>query len=174
MNIHKSVMDLTVREVSAILFLGIKNPKKKTICPCCMRPINSYTLNLVAVDITVLLKIYTLSRVSRKVWINVNQRIKPTSRPFSNAQRWKLIKPKEITGKNKGLWRITKKGIKFLRGEITIPKVLIMYNREIIAIDDSIMVDVHDVYKEKFDLADAYAKIKVPLFKYPSKKSVLK
>lgn len=174
MNVHKSIMNLKVKEVSAIIFLGIKNPKKQTVCPCCMRTLNSYTINLVVVDILILLKIFTISYTTKKRWVNVNQKIKPTSRSFSNSQRWELIKPKIEKGKNRGKWCITKKGINFLKGKITIPKTLIMYNREIIAVDDSIMVDVHDVYKEKFDLRDAYNKTKVSIFGYPSKRSELK
>ena len=176
--IKKSVLDMTCREAGEYIALGINNPKKRTICPACRRSVKSYSIQICRADVDVLMELYTISRCTRKEWVNVNQKIKPTSRSYSSSRRWGLIEKYEINPnnmtsamrRNRGRWRLTKKGQDFLMGKISIPKVLIMYDQNIKRIDDSVWVTVFDCYQEKFNFAEVFNSTLVSLFKYPSKR----
>jgi len=65
---------------------------------------------------------------------------------------WDLIEPC-----SDNVWRITRKGRQFLRGEITLPHKALVYIDRFIGHDTSIMVSVHDVAGKAFDLGEVMA-----------------
>lgn len=66
---------------------------------------------------------------------------------------WDLI---EADPDSVGIWHTTDKGVAFLRGEIRVPKVALIYNSEFYGYENETeTVGVRDCLKDKFDLDKA-------------------
>lgn len=80
---------------------------------------------------------------------------------FQKLKYWGLIFPHEDKGVRKGgWWFITKRGLRFLRGDITLPKTVWMYRNKLVAVEPD-QVHISNVV-DGYTYRVGYAKSAVP------------
>lgn len=85
------------------------------------------------------------------------RRVVPNMRgDFWKCAAWGLIEPKPSTEKQDnglvktGMWKMTEKGMRFVNRQIKIPRVVFVYDTNILGFSED-QVDVVDCLKKKFD-----------------------
>jgi len=117
---------------------------KGAICPCCRQEVKMYTREINST------MAYTLIILHRhfsedKGWLHVPSYLSQMSvigsavrgGDFAKLRYWGLLEPKPVEKKSDkrkdgskrvGFYRMTEKGHKFVLGEVTVPKVALIYN----------------------------------------------
>lgn len=124
-------------------------------CPCCKRHGKYNGYSITKTDARFLVWIFTNG--DKDGWVHT-----PTQAPreflqaksFTNLRYWALIENypndnKKIKGS--GLWRITKKGIKYMQGEMQLPKKAFVFDRTLMGFSEK-QVYFKECFKENFDL----------------------
>lgn len=124
-------------------------------CPCCKRHGKYNGYSITKTDARFLVWIFTNG--DKDGWVHT-----PTQAPreflqaksFTNLRYWALIENypndnKKIKGS--GLWRITKKGIKYMQGEMQLPKKAFVFDRTLVGFSEK-QVYFRECFKENFDL----------------------
>jgi hypothetical protein len=124
-------------------------------CPCCKRHGKYNGYSITKTDARFLVWIFTNG--DKDGWVHT-----PTQAPreflqaksFTNLRYWALIENypndnKKIKGS--GLWRITKKGIKYMQGEMQLPKKAFVFDRTLMGFSEK-QVYFRECFKENFDL----------------------
>jgi hypothetical protein len=129
------------------------NKEKGCICPCCGQNVKIYKHLMNAKKALYLIKIYKATLQGN--WCNVMQIAKADNGDYAKLRFWGLIEEsKEIPTedvKSNGLWRITRKGIQFVRGELRIPKYARVYDNRFYGFhDEDDLITIHDALGEKF------------------------
>jgi len=124
-------------------------------CPCCGRfgKYNGYSIT--KTDARAL--IWILVNGDKHGWVHM-----PTQAPrefmraksFTNLRYWALIENhpndnKEIKGS--GLWRVTNKAVKYISGEMQLPKKAFVFDRTLIGFSEQ-QVYFSECFKDYFDL----------------------
>ncbi len=137
-----------------------KNLKKGCICACCGRKARISKSSLNASKMTALLALY---RIAKEKGINAYYHIDEISNEIGDVPQclkggeWSKLRhfgfieqaigSHENGSKRNGYYRLLKKGILFLKGEITAPKSVYLYNKTIKGFS-----------KENIDIEDASGK----------------
>jgi hypothetical protein len=124
-------------------------------CPCCKRHGKYNGYSITKTDARFLVWIFTNG--DKDGWVHT-----PTQAPreflqaksFTNLRYWALIENypndnKKIKGS--GLWRITNKGIKYMQGEMQLPKKAFVFDRTLVGFSEK-QVYFRECFKENFDL----------------------
>jgi len=116
-----------------------QHKNKGTHCPACDQFVKVYKRSLYGTVVERLVSLYELSGKKAdgdffhvtKIYESLKTYI---TGDFYLASRFGLIEEKPVgadtSKKNSGYWRITAKGIAFLKGEITVPKYVLIQNGE--------------------------------------------
>ncbi len=132
-----------------------KNIKKGSTCPCCYQDARQYRRKLNSGMVSVLTQLYKL-KLAGSDWININTSNIAVGRDYSYLRYWGLIEEKEndsFAKKNSGFWKITAKGIAFLKDEILVPSHIILYNKTLIEFSGK-LVNVQKCMREFFNLEE--------------------
>lgn len=81
-----------------------------------------------------------------------------TTHETSKLSHWELIEEKpglrDDGAKHAGWWRITSRGRQFVLNQIAVPKRAMIYNGELLGLDDAESVTITDVLGTKFNYAE--------------------
>lgn len=116
------------------------------ICPCCDQNAKVYRRKMGYPYVAALRDAYALNGTE---WGNPS--VKPDrSGNVAKLRYWGLME--QEPGKRNGVWRVTPRGEAFLRGRIAVAKWHESYNRKLLKLDDSEMVNVHQAWGSPFDI----------------------
>lgn len=131
----------------------LKNNKDGLTCPCCNRFAKIYKRRLHATIASQLIKLYKLGGANN--YIHTKHLVVGSGiSDFSKAKYWGLIEanPELPTDgkKTNGTWRLTNKGVNFIKGNSTISKYILIYQDAPLG-ESSESVNIYDVLEDKFN-----------------------
>jgi len=116
-----------------------------------------YKWNLLAVMAVSLVKIYKLDYEYPGKWVHVIKEVKTVDGTYAKLRHWGLLEPKgddpEGDTKASGYWRITQKGRDFVRGLITVPKNIFIFDNKLIRVSGE-EVSIKEALGKKFSYAE--------------------
>lgn len=147
--------DTTLGEVREYLH---EHGKKGVDCPACDRLVKIYDRKINGGIVMNLFPMYRFNLENPQDFLHVYSAIKADqgmNMEYSKLAWWNLIekmagKPEDKAKKSSGMWRITPKGIAFLRGQITIPERVSIYDNRIVGYSEN-HVNVREALGNKFD-----------------------
>lgn len=104
----------------------------KTDCPCCGRHAQMYRRSLHHTAAKKLVQLYRLGGDSQ--YVHTSQLVdtgETSIGDFSKAKYWRLIAEAQVTDERKktsGLWKLTEKGIAFVKCQVTIPRTVLVFD----------------------------------------------
>lgn len=145
----------TLEEAKAYLS---ENMLKGTKCPCCKQFVKIYKRQIYKTMALGLIELYRQGGVKDFVHIttllnNPEIAARGLGGDFSKLALWGLIEEKENSETKKrtsGLWRLTEKGINFIKGKSSVPKYVFIYNGKL-AEKSAEHVSIRDVLGKEFD-----------------------
>lgn len=117
-------------------------------CPVCKQTAKVYPRRLNKGMLNSLAAIY---RAGGLRWVDVTT-LNAKNREHNKLAYWMLV---EAHPEKRGLWRITERGIQFLRGQIRVPQHVNVYNNTVLGFS-TVMISASDVI-EGFDFAELMA-----------------
>ena len=138
-------MDTLLQERERIL--RERETPKGTVCRCCGQYAKLYRrkFNSGMAYALILIFKHTFKNSPPGGWIKITHvlakeyGVNANAVEYSKLKLWNLIEPKlsdDRDVKDSGLWRITEKGVLFVRRAISIPKKVYLYNNEISGYSD--------------------------------------
>jgi len=133
------------------------NYEKGCVCPCCNQHVQVYNRKLNSGMAITLIRIY--KNVGNE-WVHVKEFLR--TKKFSNSHDWTLLRHWDLLEekdekcpdqKCSGIWRITRKGIDFVRGKIEVPKFFYMYNKKAHGFSDE-FVNINDCLGDRFSYSE--------------------
>lgn len=125
-------------------------------CPCCGQLVKKYSYSLNAGIAEVLIKMYRNGSFAW-AWVHVNKEIRPASGGyFSLAKWWGLIEQQsndDPAKRGSGLWRLTMKGMRFVRSEITLPKYAEIFDQHLLGFSGK-EITIREALGTKFNYQD--------------------
>lgn len=123
-------------------------------CPCCTQYVKAYKRRVNASMARSLIIMYLHQPKDPEGWMHLPTVLAPRSgNEEPKMRRWGLIEeltePREDGGRA-GFWRITDRGRQFVRGEITIPRYVRIYDDRVLNYEGE-MVSIRDALGAKFD-----------------------
>ena len=115
-------------------------------CPCCKQTAKVYQRRLNKGMLNSLVAIYQAGGNQR--WVDVTT-LNAKNREHNKLAYWDLV---EAHPDHRGLWRITAKGLEFLRGQTRVPQHVNVYNNRVLGFSRT-MISANDVI-DGFDLAE--------------------
>lgn len=129
----------TILEAKAYLR---NNYKKGCKCPCCDQLVQVYRRSINLNMVKALCHIYSISNKKGVEYIHVQREfaelgLRATGMDYIQLARFGLIEESvtatSVEGaKSSGMWKITKLGIAFLKGEYSVPEYVNVYNNKTI------------------------------------------
>lgn len=129
-----------------------------THCPCCDQFVKLYKRKLNSTMAAGVCWLATESGVERQ-WVSVSERAPRwvvSTRQLATVEHWGLIESKPNVDESKrcsGIWRITLRGVRFVRGEIGVPKHVYLYNARLRGFSDE-WTTVHEALGDAYDYAE--------------------
>lgn len=147
----------TINDVKAEIEIVIQDPKKSMGCPCCGKRVISQVHTITSGLTKYLERIYEEGGYNNRDYVHVTSTIFDKDlvriRRYSFLKHWGLLialPGKGEKSKTSGMWKVTEKGEQFLRNKISIPKMILLYNKKLIRIGDE-MVSRSDLRGKPFD-----------------------
>ena len=137
---------------------------KGATCPCCSQFVKLYTRKLNRPMVKALAAIYQYKVRHEPVggWVHIPTQLPELqrSRDYPKLAYWKLLEDKpsdDFKKKNSsGCWRVTKRGVDFLTGRITIPLIAYLYNKQCYGYSSAVAAITKD-FKD-FDFSETMRK----------------
>lgn len=133
-----------------------KELPKGTHCPCCGRPAGYYRVNFNNAMVEGLAWIAKEGKSTDTGWVDVQGKAPRRilkARTYMKAALWGLLEKYKPGAGQGSKWRVTDKGLQFLRSEIRIPKAAMVYDGKVQTfIGDECLV--HQLVNKSFDLND--------------------
>jgi hypothetical protein len=141
-------------------------------CPCCRQYAKIYRRKLTSSMAYALILICRYYRNvhdphSLSEWLHVPEWLSKTSQfgatvrggDWAKLVYWELIEPKtgserEDGSERVGYYRLTEMGLRFVKGEVRVPRVALVYNQSLLRMDDTVKVDIREALTEKFDYGE--------------------
>lgn len=115
------------------------------ICPCCNRFVKLYKIKLNRTMVDALVRIYKGAGYN---WAHIPSMFPylQRSRVYPKLAFWEFLEPRTRVkdGAGVGMWAVTKKGVDFLYGRISVPNAVYVLNGCVVGVDKS-CVDVWGV-----------------------------
>lgn len=141
------------------------NWKKGTTCPCCCQNVQLYSRKLTSSMVYALWLVRNTIAVGDGYFHAENLFKNFTCPPsvrgdFPKLRFWGFIEPKmpntsEVSTSN-GLYKITDKGLEFLKGTMTVPASVLIYNNKFIGFGEK-ETTFHEALKKKFNINELKA-----------------
>ena len=125
------------------------------ICACCGQKVKRHKRRVYSVPAAELVRLYRLNRDDRESFHHISAFAHPIP-VISKMVYWGLVESRINTDSKKrtsGYWRITDKGVSFVKGELTIPSFVYVYNNRVDEISGE-HVSIIDCLDESFNYAD--------------------
>ena len=106
-----------------------KNAEEGTICPCCNQTVKVYKVKLTSSMAMMLIGFYKKG----EVWVHAIKELKPVNGDYAKLRHWGLLEKKienDTENKASGYWRITHKGVQFIKGYVTVSEKIRLYNNK--------------------------------------------
>lgn len=133
---------------------------KGIACPCCHQNVYLYPRRIYATSAIGIINLYHLTREQPDVPYfhikAIERHRKSGGGDFAKFKTWGLVEEQLNTDTKKrtsGYWRITPKGERYVRGELTIPKVARIYNKRFFYFEGE-QVSIKDALGKNFDYAE--------------------
>lgn len=147
---------VTLEEARKELFEQAANPKGAS-CPCCDRFCKIYKRKLNITMARSLIWLFNKTHNSEFVHVaSVAPRFVVATNQLPSTRWWDLSEPLPSDGpiengkKTSGCWRITGKGISFVRGDILVPKYCFTYDGSAVEVSDD-RTDIQEALGEPFN-----------------------
>lgn len=115
-------------------------------CPCCGQTVKRYPRKITATmarQLARLYRVYPRSLTSSQL----QESIDGGNRMYSMLRHWRMVEDTEHG------WRITKRGINFVDGDISTPKFAFVFNNKLVGFSEE-RVKFEDCVDEHFDIAE--------------------
>ena len=129
-------------------------------CPACDRTVKLNPVPLSSGNTRGLVELYKLDREKPNGYFHVREIEKYKEGfgggAFAKCQRWGLVvdaKNVDPSKKRSGMWAITEKGRKFVRGEITVPSKCYMYNAKTVKFSED-RINIKQALGKNFNYAE--------------------
>ena len=127
-------------------------------CPCCERRFRPYRRSVSKEMAGALVYFYRRTVRNSDDWVSVRDLPRP-NRTHETAQLrwWNLIEEQRIVrpdGGHAGMWRLTRDGVAFVEGNLTIHKYAMVFRKGEVQYLRGPQVTLSDCLKEPFDLRD--------------------
>jgi hypothetical protein len=100
-------------------------------------------------------------RAEQKKWVHVMRELKPRNGYYARMRFFGLIEEKgdvpEEDKKASGYWTVTQRGMRFIHGEITIPKYIEGYNNRKYGESEE-QIDIRKALGSKFNYSEVMGK----------------
>lgn len=129
-------------------------------CPCCGRYAKVYRRKIHRNMVRQALTLYRLGGAWN--YIHTDELARATEKGstrdsgFTSLAYWGLIEPKLHDGGEKrtsGFWRLTERGVDFLRGRVRLPKYALVYDNRVLGFEGD-MTDAKDAYGAMFNFEE--------------------
>lgn len=137
-----------------------ENKEDGVECPCCEGNVKvyRYTLNQGMAKSLICAYRHTIIKKPEEGWYHPATMLvsefglNPTNNNHTKLQLWGLIEPKSYELET-GMWRITNRGERFIRGSILLPKWVKSYFYDVIEQSDE-LISIQEAHKIPFNLDD--------------------
>ncbi len=137
---------------------------KGIVCPCCNQLAKEYRRKLNCGMVLSLIHIWRQTRRKNPEdgWLHISQFgayskngviSNITNMEYNKLRFWGLLKSRGDDGTNTpsaGFWKITPRGERFLKGQLTCQKYIILYDNEFVGFDGD-RITIRDALGSKFD-----------------------
>ena len=123
----------------------IKLKEGKQKCPCCQRPVKAYGYVITDKLVNLAYEITNWCSASSKLTFSPEEVFIGDYKALTQFQKLKMFGIIERTN-HSGWWKLTKKGYKFLRGDIKLPRKVWVFADKVILKDD-IFVSINQIEK---------------------------
>lgn len=129
--------------------------REGTECPCCCQGARKYRWTLYSTAARALIQLYKIGGTTEPVH---NSQLEATGHKgkgdVSRLSCWRLVTPVDnpTNDDRRNWWQVTELGGQFVRGEVTVPKQLWIYHRDVYEVIPEPQVTIHDVLETPFDL----------------------
>ena len=142
----------TIEDARAYL---AKNAMEGARCPCCNQMVKLYRRPLTRNMAKVLLEFYRGARHGDG-WLHIRRDVfrgHAADGEHAKLRYWGLLEERQ---ERSGYWRITERGKQFVEGQILMPRVALVLNGQVLALDRSKQVSFYDVLGKHFDFKEVW------------------
>lgn len=143
--------DMSLRKARELL---MEDRWEGTDCPCCDQFAKVYERGIHATTASEMIRFW---RIAGQNWSKPIDVIGKNSPDLLKCRFWKLLEREEgfrSDGSNRvGIWRITDKGVAFIKGEISVPEKALIYNNKLLGFTEN-QVTIQDCLKDKFNYSE--------------------
>lgn len=126
-------------------------------CPLCTQHAKIYKRTINAGMARSLIGMYQIAGTD---WIHLPSQMSARSREEGKLAYWGLVEEQDLKredGGRPGVWRVTPKGVRFLKNQLQVPKYALIYNGRLLDYDRTTMIGVKDAIGSKFNYAELMA-----------------
>lgn len=131
-----------------------KNLDDGVICPCCNRLVRMYKRKISSVSAVCLIRLYKMSNKSDNHWFHISDiQGKSGGGDFAKLRYFGLVEEASNENPSKrtsGFWRITNKGRRFVKGWLSVPCYVKVYNGKVYG-EGSETITIYQALNEKFN-----------------------
>lgn len=136
-------------------------------CPCCGQFAKVYRRKLNSAMAQALAAFYERMGASDEyVHVPSTTDMSRLGGDWAKLAHWGLIEEKpsdrDDGSKHAGWWRITELGRRFVRDEVRIPSHALLFNQQLLGMDESSTIGIRQALGDKFDYAELMARIEPP------------
>lgn len=143
-------------------FWRVLNGGEDAHCPCCNRYAKIYKRRIHMSAARGLIKLYRLG--GDKQYVRCSDFIlegQAGPGDTTKMKHWGLVEPQaldeNVTNKRtSGMWRLTPDGVRFVRGELRVPSIKVVYDDEVIATDGA-DISIQEALGDKFNYSELMA-----------------
>ncbi len=146
----------TLVEIKAYLQ---KHWLKGTHCPACAQKVKLYKRKLTSGMAVALIRLYEASNADPYNFVHITKLGHLNGGEFAQLKRWGLIEEadnKDEFKRTSGMWAITEKGMRFVRGTVKVDKYIYTYNGKtirVINVSDE-TTDIYNALGNKFNYSE--------------------
>jgi hypothetical protein len=147
-------------ELDTVREFVLANRREGVTCPGCGQHAKMYRRKITAAAVRTLAKMYA---THGQEFLHLPSLRGVAENGEAKLRYWGLVEDMNAVrddGGHAGYWRVTDQGVRFLRGEITVPKYALVYNGELVELDATDgHVTAQQCLGHKFNLAELMAGI---------------